>query len=112
VLPAYHAATGLPVDVVLAGPGPEERFLEGVVELRLEGEAIPVPRVEDLVVMKVLAARPKDLDDVVAILAARPTADITYARDLLAEIEAAIDQSDLVPALDAALARARRRPTH
>jgi hypothetical protein len=28
VLPMMHRATGMPVDVVLAGPGPEELFLK------------------------------------------------------------------------------------
>jgi hypothetical protein len=34
----------------------------------VEGELIPVSTAEDIVIMKVLAARPKDIDDVMAIL--------------------------------------------
>src|SRR5262249_19178202 len=35
VLPLEHAPTGFPVDVVLAGPGLEERFLDGARQVRL-----------------------------------------------------------------------------
>jgi hypothetical protein len=57
--------------------------------------------------MKLLAGRPKDLDDVVSILSANPALDLRYVRDTLAILEQALAQSDLLPALDAALARAR-----
>jgi hypothetical protein len=60
--------------------------------------------------MKLLAGRPKDLDDVTAIVAARTdTLDLDYVRDTLRLLEDALGQSDLLPALDESLSRARRR---
>ena len=72
VLPVVHTATGIPGDLVLAGPGLEELFLERAEIRDLDGVKVPVARAEDIVVMKILAGRPKDLEDVVAILAAHP----------------------------------------
>jgi hypothetical protein len=64
----------------------------------------------DVVVMKTLAARSKDVDDIVGIIRARPSGlDLDDARHLLRELEAMLDQSDLVTTLDAAIARAKRR---
>ena len=71
VLPVVHVATGIPADLVLAGPGLKELFLERAEIRDIDGVKVPVARAEDIVVMKVLASRPKDLEDVVAILAAR-----------------------------------------
>lgn len=108
VLPALHTATGMPVDIVLAGPGLEELFLERAEFHDLEGLRVPVARAEDIVVMKILAERPKDLEDVAAILAAHPGAlDLGLVRSTLRLLEEALGQSDLLPALERALDRAR-----
>ena len=109
VLPLVHSPTTMDVDVVLAGPGPEETFLDQVVHLDIGGTAVPFASPTDLVVMKVLAGRPKDLEDVIGLLRARPASlDVAAARAALSQLEAALDQSDLVPALDAAIAKAAR----
>jgi Nucleotidyl transferase AbiEii toxin, Type IV TA system len=72
VLPFVRRASRIPVDVVLAGPGLEEQFFAGAQERVIGDARVPVVSAEDLVAMKVLAGRPRDLDDVVAILHARP----------------------------------------
>jgi hypothetical protein len=55
----------------------------------------------------ILAGRSKDLDDVVAILAARTSGfDLVLLRRTLRTLEEALGQSDLSPALEEALARA------
>jgi hypothetical protein len=110
VIPFVHSETTLPLDVVLAGPGLEDRFFERVSVHTIEGVRVPVASAEDLLVMKVLAARPKDLDDVTAIAAAYgERLDVTYVRDTLRLIEEALGQGDLLPALEQALERSRRR---
>lgn len=54
--------------------------------------------------MKILGGRPKDLDDVRALLAANAGAlDLEHVRSVLRELEQALDRSDLVRSLDAAL---------
>ena len=74
VMPFVHGATELPLDVVLAGPGLEDEFFERVIVRDVDGVRVPVASAEDIVVMKVLAGRPKDQEDVVAIAAAHGTA--------------------------------------
>ncbi|MBA3949450.1 MAG: hypothetical protein H0X44_05825 [Acidobacteria bacterium] len=110
VLPFVHAATGLPLDVVLAGPGLEDQFFDRAVTREIiDGLSVPVASVEDMVVMKVLAGRPKDHEDIVAMAAAQGDAlDARAVRTTLGALEAALDQRDLIPAFDEALARARR----
>lgn len=108
VLPVVHAASGIPADIVLASPGLEEVFLDRAKVLDVDGVRVPVACAEDVVVMKLLAGRSKDLDDVVAILAAHPDdLDLDLVRATLRMLEEALDQSDLRPALDQALASAR-----
>lgn len=75
---------------------------------------VPVASAEDVVVMKVLAGRPKDQEDIVAIAAALGDAlDERAVRATLVALEDTLAQNDLVPAFDAARARARQsRPRH
>jgi hypothetical protein len=98
VLPVLHIRTSVPADLVLAGPGLEDAFLERAVVHDLVGVAVPVARAEDLIVMKILAGRDKDLDDVAAILAARGRElDANEVSSMLRMVEDALAQSDLVP---------------
>ena len=95
VLPVLHLPTSVPVDLVLAGPGLEDLFLERAVIHDLGGIRVPVARAEDLIVMKILAGRDKDFEDVTAIVAAGEL----NAKDVsstLAMVETALGQSDLV----------------
>ena len=74
VLPIEHAATTTPVDVVLSGPGLEELFLANARTSLVAGIEVPVAAPEDLVTMKLLAGRPHDREDVIAILRAQGSA--------------------------------------
>ena len=91
VLPLVHARTRIPVDVVLAGPGLEELFFARAEQRPIGDVTVPVACAEDVVTMKVLAGRAKDLDDVAAILRAqRGTLDLYRARERLRQIERAL----------------------
>lgn len=107
VLPFVHDATGLPVDVVLAGPGLEDEFFARAVLHDVDGVRVRVADVSDLVVMKVLADRPKDIEDVVTLLRVQKASlDLVRVRRTLHLLESALGQSDLLQAFDRALARA------
>ena len=109
VLPFLHQPTQLPLDVVLAGPGLEQQFLQRAVRVDIEGVSVPVISPEDLVVVKILAGRPKDIEDVRSVLARRAgTLDRERIRSLLAALEQALSQNDLLPLFEAEHARAMR----
>lgn len=106
VLPFLHLPTEFPLDVVLAGPGLEELFMDRIRWVEMAGTTIPVISPEDLIVTKILAGRPKDLDDVRGILKERgANLDVTQVRETLDLLEQALGQSDLQPLFEAELAR-------
>jgi hypothetical protein len=108
VVPIVHRATGIPADLVIAGPGLEDLFFERAGTVDFLGLDVPVAAAEDIVVMKLLAGRPKDIEDVEGILAARADRmDIALVRDTISMLEQALDQRDLSPAFEQALARSR-----
>jgi hypothetical protein len=112
VLPLIHIESAMPLDVVLAGPGLEEQFLDRAIEVRIGDFMVPVISPEDLVVTKVLAGREKDVGDIRGLLQARAgTLDLDYIRRTLRVIEEAMGQSDLVPLFETEWRRGTgRRP--
>lgn len=108
VLPLVHEPSRMPVDVVLAGPGLEELFFSRLEVRAIAGVRVPVAAPEDLVAMKVLAGRAKDLDDAGTILRTRGAAlDVERIRTTLRLLESALDRGDLVSELDRLAIRAR-----
>lgn len=104
VVPLVHSGTGMPLDVVLAGPGIEEEFLARAIPVDVGGAKIPFISPEDLLVTKVLAGRPKDLEDIRGILRERGRElDLARVRTSLRILEQALGQSDLLPLFEAQL---------
>ncbi|MBX3191886.1 MAG: hypothetical protein KF819_33150 [Labilithrix sp.] len=109
VMPVVHRATRMPVDVVFAGPGLEERFMDRRRNEKRGRIELPVATPEDIVVMKILAGRPHDLDDVRAVVRGLGDAlDVAYLTETVAQLEDALGQSDLMPLLKNVLADLRR----
>jgi hypothetical protein len=94
IYPVIHEPTGWSFDLVLAGPGLEQRFLDEVHLFPAGRHKIPVIAPEHLVTLKILAGRPKDLEDIRGMLR---VADLDHDRvvETLAELESMLDQSDL-----------------
>jgi Nucleotidyltransferase of unknown function (DUF6036) len=108
VLPLVHRATELPLDVVIAGPGLEEEFLDRARMVDIAGMMVPVISPEDLVVTKLLAGRPKDVEDVRSVLDERlPGLDLARIRHLLGLLQLALSRSNLVPDFEILLAAAQ-----
>ncbi len=103
VLP-LAAPSGMEVDLVVAGSGLEQLALARASVVSVEGVEVPVAHATDLVIMKILAGRGKDLDDARSLLLAGEV-DVVAARDLLGQLDEALGQSDLVPQLDRLLER-------
>ena len=105
VFPFVHVSSGLPLDIVLAGPGLEDLFLSRARPVAMGGVIVPVISPEDLIATKILAGRPKDIEDVRGILRERlPDLDIELVRSTLGLLEDALAQSDLLPAFERELA--------
>ncbi len=104
VLAVTHEPTGWSADLVFATPGYEDQVLARARWHELDGLRFRVATPEDIVVMKSLAGRDRDRQDVVAILAAqRDAMDLAYVRELLAMLEEALAQDDIVPFFESAL---------
>ena len=101
VMPFVHRATGMPVDVVLAASGLEKEFLDRAREVDLGSGSVPIIDPADLIIAKVLAGRPKDLEDARNLwqILEHELDDHRIDRTLRL-LEEALSQSDLVPSFE------------
>lgn len=106
VLLLADASSGIEIDVVLTGPGLEEEFHARAGRGRFGETELPVIAPEDLLVCKLLAGRPQDLQDVEAVLAAQAGLDLDRVREVLAMLESALARSDLRASLERLLTKA------
>jgi hypothetical protein len=101
VVPAAHTSSGIPIDIVLAGAGLEQEMLERVQPRTIRGVEIPFIATADLIALKVLAGRGKDLDDVRALLRASPAdLSIDEARARVAQLADLLEDSSLLAQFD------------
>jgi hypothetical protein len=101
VMPFVHEPTGMPLDVVLAGSGLEDEFIDRAVPTDIAGTIVPVIERSDLVIAKILAGRPKDLDDARALWHLHGRAmNAQRIRHTLRLLEEALGQGDLVRIFD------------
>lgn len=98
VMPFVHVPTGMPLDVVLAASGLEEEFLDRAVPTDIGGTYVPIIERSDLIIAKVLAGRPKDVDDARALWRLHGSGmDADRIRRTLRLLEEALGQGDLLP---------------
>jgi hypothetical protein len=107
VLLMRHAASGIDLDVTLAGLPFERSAVESSRPYDVGGVSVRLPRVEDLLVMKAIAHRPKDLEDIRGLLAAHPETDVGAARRWIREFAIAASMPDILEEFDRVLDQSR-----
>jgi hypothetical protein len=100
VLLMRHAQSGIDLDITFGGLPFEESAVENSQLHDVGGIPVKLPRVEDLLVMKAIAGRPKDLEDIRGLLTANPGADIAAARRWIREFATATGMSDMLEEFD------------
>jgi len=111
LFPLVHEPSTIPVDLLIAGFGLHQDFLERRREVDIGGVLVPMSCPEDLVVTKVLAGRRKDLEDIRGVLQEQGAAiGCDQIRELLAAAEAALARPGLVRRFDRLRKQARSTP--
>ena len=109
ILSVAHLKSGIPVDIVLGGQGLEEQFAFRARQCEFYGVEVPVACKEDIIAMKILSGREKDLGDTLAIISAQiEQLDIQQIQSTLGTLEGILDRSDLRPLLENLLRQVQR----
>jgi predicted nucleotidyltransferase len=71
ILPLRHRTTRVKVDLAIGLSGFERQLIERAADVEIDGLRIPVATAEDLLIMKALAARPRDDQDAIGLIIAQ-----------------------------------------
>lgn len=105
VLLLRHVRSGIDVDITFGGLSFEEEIVAKSELHDIGALRVRLPRVEDLLVMKAIARRPKDIEDIRGLLAAHPQVDVAEARRLIGEFALAMSMSDMLEEFDKLVAQ-------
>ena len=105
---AVHEESGTPVDISLAWLSFEEEALREATICEYAGVRIRVPRPEDLVIYKLVANRPRDIDDAEGILALYSSIDIDRVRRIVGEFAHVLEDNERLQTLERLLENTRR----
>jgi hypothetical protein len=103
VLLMRHVPSGVDVDVTFGTLRFEEEAVAHRTVVTVAGVPLPLPTPEDLIIMKAVAHRPRDLSDIEAILDAHPNLDLERVRRWVREFARAAGMPEIWSDLQRAL---------
>jgi hypothetical protein len=92
VLPCLDPASGLRIDFIFSNSAYEQQAMERVRRLEIGKAAMRFAAPEDVIVHKVIAGRPRDLEDARSILLKNPGLDLAYVRRWLNEFDRSLGE--------------------
>jgi predicted nucleotidyltransferase len=95
VLPCVDAESGIRIDFIFSHSTYEQQALERVRRVEIGKAAVRFAAAEDVIVHKIIAGRPRDLEDVRSILLKNPETDRGYIRRWLADFDRSLGESYL-----------------
>lgn len=100
VLLLVHAPSKIEVDMMLAGLPYEEELIARATQVSISNFKVSLPIPEDLIIMKSLAMRPRDIGDIEGLLDAHPKLNLKHIRFWVREFAAALENPDMLIQLE------------
>jgi predicted nucleotidyltransferase len=108
VLLLHHTASGIDLDVSLGGLQFEAELVARSSLIDVGAVRLQVATAEDLIIMKALARRPRDIADIEGILDTNPNLDLDRIREQLREFSSVLEMPEIQEDFER-LVRAMRR---
>ena len=108
VLLVRHQTSEIDVDIAFGLFPFEREAVAHAITREVGGIRLPLPTAEDLLVMKAIAHRPRDIVDIESILAAQPKLELRRVRRLISGFAAVLEKPELLRDFNALVARQSR----
>lgn len=105
VLPTKDRKSEIRVDFIFSFTPYERQAIARAKPVILKGAKVTFAAVEDVIIHKIFAGRPRDLEDVHSIMIKNPDVDREYVKRWLKEFEQAPEKAGLLKAFEDALRR-------
>jgi len=100
VLPALERSTGIRVDFIFSFTPYETQAIGRAKRITLSGQEVCFASLEDLILHKIFAGRPRDLEDVRVLILKNPGIDVPYIRQWLREFDASAQGKGFLDAFE------------
>ena len=100
VMPALDEATGIRVDFIFSFTPYETQAIERARKVTIRKQEVCFAAPEDLIIHKIFAGRPRDLEDIRSVLLKNPGIDLNYIREWLKEFDLSIETKDFLVAFE------------
>ena len=94
VLPTLDEKTGIRLDFIFSFTPYERAAIKRGKKVSIEGQEVNFASAEDLIIHKVFAGRPRDIEDVKTVILKNPGIDRQYIRAWLKEFDKSDDSSE------------------
>jgi hypothetical protein len=92
VLPCLEPEMGIRVDLIFSVSHYERQAMERARRVPIGRAHVRFASIEDLIIHKIIAGRPRDLEDVRIVLTKNPGVDLTYIRRWLQQFELTLSE--------------------
>jgi len=96
VLPALDEHTGIRVDFIFSYTPYETEAIKRARKIKIIDQEVNFTSPEDLIIHKIFAGRPRDIEDVRTVLLKNPDVDLQYIRGWLKEFDEASKEKDFL----------------
>ena len=100
VLPTLDEHTGIRVDFIFSYTPYETGAIKRAKKVKIMEQEVNFASPEDLIIHKIFAGRPRDTEDVRAVLLKNPDVDIQYIRGWLKEFDESSEEKDFLKTFD------------
>ena len=100
VLPTRHHESGIRVDFIFAFTPYEIEAIARAHKVPLGGQKVAFAQAEDLIIHKIFAGRPRDLEDVRSVLVRNPDVDADYIRRWLRQFDESVEGGSFTEVFD------------
>jgi len=104
VLPVVDEESGMRVDFIFSFTSYEAHAIKRATRVSIRGQEVCFASVEDLVIHKIFAGRPRDIEDARSVVLKNRNMDIKYIRKWLAEFDAVSDEKTFLKTFEKLLA--------
>ncbi|MGB9700985.1 MAG: nucleotidyl transferase AbiEii/AbiGii toxin family protein [Thermodesulfobacteriota bacterium] len=104
-----HEPSGFDIDVSIGGLPFEEEAISRKIIVETAGVNIPLPTPEDLIIMKAVASRPRDMADIESILEMHSSLNQKYILKKVREFSTALEMPEILRDLKTILKRMRSK---
>ncbi len=95
VLPCQEPESGIRIDFIFSSSLYEQEAIQRAKKILIGKTEVFFASLEDFIIHKIIAGRPRDLEDVRTVLVKNPNPDISYIQKCLKEFEQLLAQSFL-----------------